>query len=171
VELSRRYARHFEANGGRVLREQVSFIDAGADRVRVQTLLQRIDFDHLVVAVGVASKRLAAQLGVKIPLMSERGYHLTLDAGGKRLNRPVGWLGNAVFLTPMEGGIRLAGTAEFADADAPPSRERTDCMLNHACTLLEPFLDAARELEGEGSRRSPAGAGCWPCSSARSPMR
>ncbi|MCG8429067.1 MAG: FAD-binding oxidoreductase [Chromatiales bacterium] len=145
VELSRRYAECFEARGGCFLRERVGFVDPLPDGVRVQTSMQSITFDHLVVAAGMASKWLSAQLGIKIPMVSERGYHLMLENNDTQLNRPVGWLDKAVFLTPMIEGIRLAGTAEFAGTDAPPSRMRTNVMLQHAKKMLggEPTVKAS----------------------------
>ena len=136
VELSRRYADHFAANGGRFVRQQVRAVEPNGKGVRLQTTLEQLSFDHLVIAAGIASKGLCQQLGLSIPLVSERGYHLTLKANGKQLRRPVGWLDKAVYLTPMHDGIRVAGTAEFADADAPPDRLRTSAMLNHAERML-----------------------------------
>ena len=48
----------------------------------------------------------------------------------------MGWLDKAVFLTPMSDGVRLAGTAEFADADAPLNPQRASIMLQHAKVML-----------------------------------
>jgi D-amino-acid dehydrogenase len=136
IELSRCYARHFLKHGGRILRERVNFINTSDQDIQIQTSLQLLQFDHLVIAAGVASKQLATQLGLKIPLVSERGYHLTVDAGEKKLSRPIAWLDNSVFLAPMEDGIRLAGTAEFADENASPDYGRIACMKRHAHTML-----------------------------------
>ena len=51
-------------------------------------------------------------------------------------SRPVGWMEKAVFLTPMEDGVRLAGTAEFAFADTPSNPQRTKEMLKHGKVML-----------------------------------
>ncbi|MEH6825165.1 MAG: FAD-dependent oxidoreductase [Motiliproteus sp.] len=148
VDLSRRYARYFEANGGQFIRDQVVSIDHQHHAVSVQCSQQRISFDRVVVSAGVASKALVQQLGVSIPLVSERGYHLTLEPGAKSLNRPVGWLDKAVFLTPMVDGIRVAGTAEFADAEASPNDALTDRMLGHAGKMLGADLVATSRWVG-----------------------
>jgi len=136
VSLSRQYASHFANNGGRLLQDEVRGIKSDGAGVAVQLSDQQVSFDQLVVCAGVASKNLLKPLGVNIPLVSERGYHLTLDIGDKQLCRPVGWLDKAVYLTPMSDGVRLAGTAEFADADAPLNPKRTEAMLEHAKTML-----------------------------------
>tara|TARA_R110002167_G_scaffold9552_3_gene44113 strand:+ start:248 stop:1489 length:1242 start_codon:yes stop_codon:yes gene_type:complete len=136
AELSRRYARYFTNNAGVILQDQVQGLLPSDNDVRVRLSDSTVEYDQVVVCTGVASKQILAQLGVKIPLVSERGYHLTLDIGDKSLRRPVGWLDKAVFLTPMEDGIRLAGTAEFAFADAPLNPKRAEGMLKHAKVML-----------------------------------
>ncbi len=136
VELSRQYARYFADNGGKIVQDSALSIDSQADGVSVQFADQRLSFDKLAICAGVASKALLKPLGVNIPLVSERGYHLTLSIGEKQLNRPVGWLDKAVFMTPMADGIRLAGTAEFAAADTPLNPERALMMLEHAKVML-----------------------------------
>ncbi|MDO6565392.1 FAD-dependent oxidoreductase [Amphritea sp. 1_MG-2023] len=148
IELSRCYTRHFLDNGGCIVREKVNFINPDDQGIEVQTSLQRLQFDHLVIAAGVASKHLAAQLGVKVPLVNERGYHLSIEKEGKSLSRPIAWLENAVFLAPINNGIRLAGTAEFADENAPPNRERINCMKRHAHTMLGDNLDFTSKWVG-----------------------
>lgn len=137
VELSRRYAHHFANNGGEILLDEVKAVLPNDNEVVVRLSDSVATYDEVVVCTGVASKEILAQLGVKMPMVSERGYHLTLDIGAKSLSRPVGWLDKSVFLTPMEDGIRLAGTAEFAFADAPLNPQRTDGMLEHAKVMLD----------------------------------
>lgn len=141
VELSRCYARYFEAHGGRIVRDKVNFIDLNEQGVKIQTSLQGYQFDKLVIAAGSSSKQLVSQLGLNIPLVSERGYHLMINAGEKKTHRPIAWLDKSVFISPMEEGIRMAGTAEFADENAKPNRGRIDCMKRHARTMLGDDLE------------------------------
>ncbi|MDO6564341.1 FAD-dependent oxidoreductase [Amphritea sp. 1_MG-2023] len=137
VELSRRYARHFTAHGGVILQDEVQALVPNDNGVVVRLSDRDISYDRVVLCAGLASKHLLAKLGIKVPIVSERGYHLTLDLGEKSLSRPVGWLDKSVFLTPMEDGVRLAGTAEFASADAPLNEARTAAMLDHAKVMLD----------------------------------
>lgn len=133
--LCERLVRLFVANGGVILRDQVLALKPGQQGVEVRLSDSMRRLDQVVVALGDASARLLKPLGVRIPLVSERGYHLMLHSA-RSLRRPVGWLDKAVFLTPMRAGIRLAGTAEFARSDAAPDPHRTEVMLEHAAVML-----------------------------------
>lgn len=134
--LCQRLAEVFVERGGVMLRDRVLGLNPTAAAVEVRLSDRSIRLDQVVVAMGEASARLLRPLGVKIPLVSERGYHLMLDAGTRALRRPVGWLDKAVFMTPMNGGMRLAGMAEFARSDAPPDPKCTAAMLKHATVML-----------------------------------
>lgn len=136
MQLSQRYADHFTSSGGVILQDEAQAVLPSDNEVKVQLSNNTLNFDHVVICTGIASKELLQQLNVKLPLVSERGYHLTLDTHKKSLSRPVGWLDKAIFLTPMAEGIRLAGTAEFAFADAPFNPERIDKMFKHAQVML-----------------------------------
>ena len=39
-------------------------------------------------------------------------------------------------VTPMELGLRAAGTVEFAGLQAPPNWDRAHVLLQHACRML-----------------------------------
>lgn len=136
VELSRRYAGHITANGGDIVQDEIQALQPVGEGVLVQLSDTTVRFDQVVVCTGVASSDMLETLGVKMPLVSERGYHLTLDTGARALSRPVGWLDKAVFLTPMKDGVRLAGTAEFASQDTPLNPERALTMLEHAKVMM-----------------------------------
>ncbi|MCV6605936.1 MAG: FAD-binding oxidoreductase, partial [Porticoccaceae bacterium] len=70
----------------------------------------------------------------------------------KQLNRPVGWLDKSIYLTPMAEGVRVAGVAEFADADAPSDSRCTDNMLANASQMLA--IDPTVKSDWVGSRPS-----------------
>ena len=136
VDISRRYAKHFVTYGGAIVKDEVREIRPNGRGVMLQLSDSSREFDRLVLCAGVLSRQLLKPLGCNFPLVSERGYHLSLDIGSKGLSRPVGWLDKAVFLTPMEEGIRLAGTAEFAYEDAPLDPKKARVMLKHATVML-----------------------------------
>ena len=60
------------------------------------------------------SAQLLADLGYALPLESQRGYHVVIASPGIATSRPVIAADRKVFMTPMEGGLRVAGTVEFA---------------------------------------------------------
>ena len=89
--------------------------------VGVRTSAGVIPCDHAVLTAGVWSAQLLEPLGFRVPLESERGYHLELvDAeGGPSI--PMALAAYKFIATPMEGRLRLAGIVEFGGLDAPAS--------------------------------------------------
>ncbi len=130
-------ADHFRANGGKILKTQVQEIEIGPDGpTRLFTESGDMDLDALVIAAGAFSGKFAARLGSKVPLVGERGYHVTLTDPGLSTRIPV-MSGEGKFaITPMAMGLRLAGTAEFASLEAPPNYQRARVLLKHAARVL-----------------------------------
>ena len=125
------------ARGGASLqRARALGFDIGSDGVRaVVTDGGAIAADLVVVAAGAWSKPLAEALGSKVPLDTERGYHVTLPEPGIDPRLPVVSSELRFCVTPMAMGLRLAGTVEFAGLDAPPDPTRHQVMLKHAKRL------------------------------------
>src|SRR6266851_5207690 len=92
--------------------------------------------DIVVLAAGSASGGLGRLLGLTLPLVAERGYHVMLEPEGARFEVPITWGERGFVLTPMDGGIRLAGTVELAAADAPPSWARAELLTRQARKLF-----------------------------------
>lgn len=85
--------------------------------------------DRVVLAAGAWSARLLAPLGIRVPLESQRGYHVMLPEAGITLQRPVVPADRKAFISPMEHGLRLAGTVEFGGLDHPPTPRRAELLL------------------------------------------
>ena len=109
--------------------------------------------EAVVVAAGAWSARLAAQIGVKIPLETERGYHMTFAQPGVELRNTVSEAGRMFISTGMEPGLRVAGTAEFAGIEAAPDWRRAR-VLGRMVKELFPRLDTSRPSEWMGRRPS-----------------
>ena len=149
IQLSRCYAEYFKANGGIIIEDEVHSIKTTNSAVEVQLSDATQYFDHLVIAAGTASKKLVKQLKVNVPLVSERGYHLMIDSNTSTpLKRPIAWLDKSIFMSPIESQIHLAGTAEFADIDAPPVQRRIDNLKNVAKTMLGREIEVTSEWLG-----------------------
>ncbi|HYF09062.1 MAG TPA: FAD-dependent oxidoreductase, partial [Acetobacteraceae bacterium] len=95
----------------------------------VETEAGRIEADAVVIAAGAWSARLLRPLGLRVPLETQRGYHVMLPDPGVRLTRPVVPADRKVFLTPMEEGLRVAGTVEFGGLDRAPTPQRAAYLL------------------------------------------
>lgn len=94
------------------------------------------DADAVVVAGGAWSASLLAPLGIRLPLETERGYHAHLPAPSIELRLPIMQKSRGFGLTPMEDGLRAAGTVEFAGLDAPPDERRAALLAEQARRLF-----------------------------------
>ena len=78
---------------------------------------------RVVIAAGAHSRALALTAGDRIPLDTERGYHLEWDFKPP-LTRPACLTSRGFYLCPMQGRLRVAGTVELGGLAAPPSPHR-----------------------------------------------
>ncbi len=106
--------------------------------VKVSDNNQTLIFDKLIISTGAWSKELLAQLGYKLPLEVERGYSLDLaiDIDKPSLTRPVASAERKFIMTPMDHGLRLSGTVEFAGLKQKPNYKRADILYQHAKKLI-----------------------------------
>jgi glycine/D-amino acid oxidase-like deaminating enzyme len=144
--LGQLYAAHFLRNGGRILREEVRSVEPQPDGgVDLHTSSGRTRFERVVVCAGYWGGALMKPFFRSMPIVSERGYHLMLPNPSVVLSRPVVFGEPHFAATPMEGGLRLAGTAEFSAPDAEPNMHRATMLLQ----LADRYLKGVR---GEGAR-------------------
>lgn len=114
-----------KASGVQFLKRQVLDARVEADGVTVNTDQGTFAARQVLIACGAHSAKLTAALtGKKVPLDTERGYHLMLPHEQQRLPFAVTSLERKFIMTPMAGGLRLAGTVEFAGLDRPPNMAR-----------------------------------------------
>jgi D-amino-acid dehydrogenase len=99
----------------------------------------------VVIAAGARSKTLAAQVGATVPLETERGYHVMLAAPSVVPRIPVCSGEGKYFATPMEGGLRIAGTVELGGLDAPPNDRRAATLVEGARHLFPTLTHGAVE--------------------------
>jgi len=112
---------------------------------------ERLEADRVIVAAGAWSKPLVKALGLSVPLETQRGYHLHLPSPGIELPLPVSFVDAKFYATPMEHGIRLAGTVEFARPSAEPDYARARQLGTLASNWL-PGLQLTGATEWMGRR-------------------
>lgn len=97
---------------------------------------ESLEADALVIAAGAWSRELVELLGVRLPLMAARGYHLHFPSvpaapgTGCVLNE------TKVAVTPMGASLRLAGTLEIGPTGRPWMRERLAAIRDGAARYL-----------------------------------
>ena len=127
----------FLKKGGRFERQNVQTISFTPDnKPVVKTDLDFYTFNKLVVACGAFSKKLTDQVDEKIPLDTERGYHVHFKGHDHLLSRPVIFLNRGFGITPMEQGLRVVGTVEFGGLDIPANEKRILNLVNNAKYLF-----------------------------------
>ncbi|WP_312225559.1 NAD(P)/FAD-dependent oxidoreductase [Stutzerimonas nitrititolerans] len=122
--------------------------------------------DRVVLAAGAWSAQLAATLGERIPLDTERGYHVEFELGRELLTRPTCPVENAFYMTPLANGrLRAAGTVELATLRDPlnPARIRyieervrkvlnIDAPVSHRWIGMRPTLPDCVPVIGPSAR-------------------
>jgi D-amino-acid dehydrogenase len=143
------------ADGGQLIRAEVRDIKTRSGKVILalsrEDSVDETEADAVVVAAGAWSRRLAVCVGDRIPLETQRGYHVTIANAGVRANRMVNWVRRRVFATPMNVGMRFAGTVEIAGLDAAPNWKRADALLELGKQLF-PDMNTASVSRWMGHR-------------------
>jgi D-amino-acid dehydrogenase len=124
--------------GGRFLHKEIEHIQRAPDgRLCLHACGDDIHVaNELVVAAGAASGRMARMLGATMPIEPLRGYHVQVPSDGITLAGPVIEGDMSIAATPMQDGIRIAGTLEFAGFESPPRWRRADMLLPIARRML-----------------------------------
>ena len=119
----------------------------------VQTDSGAIHAERVVLAMGAWSGKLLSDLGVKVALEAERGYHLVFKNPGVQLNNAIMNVESKFVASSMNAGVRCAGTAEFAGVDAAPDYRRAKVFAKLAKEMF-PDLNVEDTDEWMGPRPS-----------------
>ena len=106
---------------------------------------ERIEADTLVLAAGIWSTKLAASLGLDIPMQAGKGYHKNIRKPSPCINVASVLAEKHVAVTPMGDVLRLSGTVEFSGINDRLVRRRLD-MLSDAARLYFDGLDQCQTV-------------------------
>jgi len=126
----------FLKKGGKFLKMNIKDINFNDEKPVIKAETQSFLFDKIVIACGSFSKKLTDNLGEKIPLDTERGYHVHFKDCDHLLSRPVIFQNRGFGITPMEQGLRVVGTVEFGGLDNPLSKSRVKNLINNAKYMM-----------------------------------
>jgi len=126
----------FLKKGGKFLKMNIKDINFNDEKPVIKAETQSFLFDKIVIACGSFSKRLTDNLDEKIPLDTERGYHVHFKDCDHLLSRPVIFQNRGFGITPMEQGLRVVGTVEFGGLDNPLSKSRVKNLINNAKYMM-----------------------------------
>jgi len=139
-------------SGGVFTRSKVSGFEFSDSAVSALLTDQgRRPVERVVVAAGAWSGELTARLGCRVPLETERGYHVMVDGQDAGLRIQTIWSECKFVASPMEEGMRFAGTVELAGLSAPPAMQRADLLLKQGLEMF-PQLEPRQTRRWMGHR-------------------
>lgn len=142
------------AQGAEVLQAEVTRLSRASDgQWLVETPQQTLQSRRVVLSAGVWSAELLKPLGLPVPLVAERGYHVEFASPSATLNNSVMDVDAKIVASTMQGGLRVAGTAEFGSIDAPAD-PRKQAILTAQAKAMVPDLDTSQTSFWMGRRPS-----------------
>jgi D-amino-acid dehydrogenase len=137
LALVERLLAHVLSQGGELVAGRALGFRLDGTRLKaIRTDRGDLPADAAIVCAGAWSKPLAAELGDRIPLETERGYHLMVRDPEAMPRIPTADGDGKFVATPMQQGLRFAGTVELAGLDAPPDWRRAHILLEQGRRML-----------------------------------
>ncbi len=134
--LTQAYAAMFQREGGRIVQAEVRALRPAGAVTGLETSAGQMAAETVVVCAGAWSLSLVRPLGLKLPLIAERGYHVTYADPGIALNHVISEAERQFAVTSMEMGLRVAGTEELGRADDPPAWRRAEVLDRQAHAMF-----------------------------------
>ena len=135
--LKKLFNKFIEKNG-LFIQERVSSVNNEDKKFKINGQ----NYDDLVICCGAFSKELVKEIeGKTIPLETERGYHVEYLGMQEFLSRPTCLVESGMYLTPLEYGIRAAGTVELAGNTDQINQSRINFINNNARKLIPKLQD------------------------------
>lgn len=155
-KLAQIYLEAAQTFGATFVRDHISSVEPlEQGGIALHSLSGERRYDRLVIATGAWSTLFTKQLGDRICLESERGYHISFGAGSQSLLRgPIVIPGQGFVLSPMHDGLRLISGDELAGLKAPPNYKRIRALLPKAMMLIPALKGWSPTSEWMGQRPS-----------------
>lgn len=132
----------------RLLQARAETLTRGPDGVVIEGPGLHLHARRVVIAAGAHSGALARQAGDRVPLDTERGYHVEWDMDQPLLSRPTCPTARGFYLCPMAGRLRVAGTVELGGLTLPPSPHRVRKLVEGARAFFPDLGVPDREWMG-----------------------
>ena len=147
LKLVQQLASLFLARGGRCEKDSFKRMVISSTRSATTASCSKADFDadYFVLATGIRGATMARDLGDRVLVQAERGYHVMLPEPGVSPAIKIANRDHMFGMTPMELGVRISGTVEIASPDAPPDYRRAEALLTRAKQMYP-------GLNGEGAQ-------------------
>ncbi|MFT5504960.1 MAG: glycine/D-amino acid oxidase-like deaminating enzyme [Gammaproteobacteria bacterium] len=136
--LCQRYFKFLLDNNSQYIRAKAQNVEVSDHHIRVQLDNgDSIKVNKLVVAAGAFSRSVTGTGAEKLPLDTERGYHVQFNGVQHLLNRPVSWNEAGFYATPMNEGLRFAGTVEIGGYHNRKNSKNITYLIRHARQMFD----------------------------------
>ena len=144
---------YYKSLGGEIIENEVLDINPSGDNFIIKLKNSDLFTEKVLISSGVYSGDFVKKFNVKVPIESERGYHLELFDTNIRINHPImnGYLKLAI--TPRPTGIRFAGLVEFGSLNSKPNPKAFELLMRNAQSMF-PGIAFSRKMEWSGHRPS-----------------
>ena len=143
---------HFLSQGGELIISKVNDISSkNLNDVIVKIESDSLIANKIIVATGAWSKKILKKFKIKMPLESERGYHVEYVEPNFYPKVPMMLTSKKFVITPMDGRIRVAGLVEFAGLKALKRKPPLN-LLKNKIKVLFPNLKYKEKIEWLGHR-------------------
>lgn len=134
---------YFIQQGGEFKQQAVKKISLPDNGVSIETFSDsdKLHVDKAVICAGVWSTKLCDELEgssrLKIPLVPERGYHLTYPDSPVKFKHLIKSEDRHLVLTPLSTGMRVTGFGEFSKMMSLPVKKRSKQLNKHMDALIQ----------------------------------
>ncbi len=132
----------------RLVQARAERLTRGPDGVVVEGPGLHLHARKVVITAGAHSRALAVQAGDRVPLDTERGYHVEWDMAEPLLQRPTCPTARGFYFCPMAGRLRVAGTVELGGLHLPPSAHRVQKLVEGARAFFPQLGEPDRSWMG-----------------------
>lgn len=126
----------FLSRGGRIENRDVGSISLTEPSLRLSGPQGETRAGQVIICAGAWSHKLAATIGDRLPLETERGYNTTLGAGAFDLKTHLTFPGHGFVVTRIDEGVRVGGAVELGGLSLPPDYRRAKTLLAKAKQFL-----------------------------------
>ena len=106
----------------------------------------------VVLAAGIACRRLLAGLGVRLPIAAAKGYSRTYEPGPTAPRRALYLEGPKVAVSVFDGGVRVSGTLELGATGLALSPRRLAAIADAAQRAMPGWRMPGRSRDWAGMR-------------------
>lgn len=132
------------AASGQIVVENCEVLDfqvRNREITAVQTTRGKLKADHVVLAAGAWTAKLAAKTGIRLPIQPAKGYNITVERPTNYPEIPLILEEAKIAVTPLGDTLRLAGTLELAGLDQEINQQRVNAIQRNAQDYLNLDLD------------------------------